>query len=377
MNDILILGGARTPYATWAGGTTSAGVKGGALRELDSFDLGAAALKGALAKTGVDGATLDRVTFGYAYQVSAHFVYGTRYVTLRAGLPETIPSFSVALACGTGLYSVIAAAQEVEAGRAGLIASGGADCVSQVRRDVFVPSFKDLSCGAHIAQTAQDLAKEYGFTRADQDKWSWRSHERAMKAKSIFAEEIVPVTTPAGITASEDDFVRQPTEQYFAESKLLFEEDQGATHANTHAIVDGASALIMGAPARVAGKKVLGRYIGGEIAAVPPRKMGVSSAYAIRKLLEKHKLAIKDIDLFEVNETFASQAIVCVKELGLPEEKVNVNGGAIALGHPFAGTGPRLVFTLLSELKRRGLKRGIASICVGAGHGVAVLVETV
>ena len=371
MSDVLILEGARTPFTAWSSGTTGDGRKGGLLKGQDPFDLGAAALKGALAKAGVPPWRVDKVVFGNMYHVGAHACYGARYVGHRAGIPPEVPCLAVNLACGTGLQAVISAAEEIASGRAALVAAVGADCASMVRRDVFVPSFKDLSCGRHIAETAQDLSREHGLSRSDQDRWAALSHDRARAARrrGVFAEEIVP----AGEASEDDAILPEPDPGFFERSKPLFEGGSG-THANTHAIVDGGSALLLCAQAPPHGR-ALGRYLGGAVVGIEPGRMAYASVVAIRGLLVRLGLAVSDIDLFEINETFAAQILVDMKELAIPEDRLNCNGGALALGHPFSATGARLVLTLLKELRRRSLKRGIASICVGGGLGVAVAVE--
>ncbi len=370
--EALVLEGARTPFVVWGKGEKPDGQRGGALASLDPFDLGAAAVKGALSRAGLSAERLDSLVFGNCYHVGAHACYGGRYVGLRAGAPKAMPSYAVNLACGAGLQAFISAAEDVRAGRAGLTAACGADSPSNVPRNVFVPSFKDAACGRNIAETSQEVSRELGFSRRDQDAWALRSHEHAARARALgyFREEIVAV---AGIDA--DDAVREgATPDFFAQSKRLYETSE-ATHANTHAIVDGGSAVILACEQAAAGRKPLGRYLGGVVAGIEPERMAEGSVAAIRKLLAGLKLSVRDIDLFEINETFASQMIVGVKELALDAEKVNPNGGALALGHPFGGTGCRLILTLLRELKRRGLRRGVASICVGGGLGVAAAVE--
>ena len=371
MAEVFIVEGARTPFAVWSRGVRGDGRPGGALRSLDPFDLGATALRGALARAELRPDALEGLIFGNVYHVGAHACYGARYVCHRAGVPPEVPSFSVALACGTGLQALIAAASEIEAGRGRLVAAVGADSPSNVRRDVLVPSFVDVSCGRHIAQTAQDLARSHGFTREDLDAWALLSHERALKARSagLFVEEIVP----AGGLQEDDAILARPDAAFFEASRLLF-EDGTATPANTHAIVDGGSALILAGAG--AAPRPIGRYLGGVVVGVEPRKMATASAAAVRELLKSRQMTLRDIDLFEINETFASQVLIGKEELGIPAEKLNVNGGALALGHPYGGTGCRLVLTLLKELRRRSLRRGIASICVAGGLGVAVAVES-
>ena len=370
MNDILILDGARTPFAVWAAGTRGDGQKGGALKAFDPFDLGAAALKRALAKSGIKPEAVDKLVFGNMYQVGPQGCYGGRYVSHRAGLPAPTPCLTVTLACGTGLQALISSADEIARGDTEIVAASGADNISLLRKDVFIPSFTDISCGRPIARLAEQSAREKGFSRKDQDRWALISHERARAARKLLAGEIVAM----GDVKEDDALLPDPKPEFFAQSKPLFEKGE-ATHANTHAIVDGGSALILAAGKAAAGRKVLGRYLGGAVIGLPPEKMAFASVEAVGKLLGQLNLRIGDIDLFEINETFASQMLIDMKELGIPEEKMNVNGGAIALGHSFGGTGLRLVLTLLYELRRRGLKRGIASICIGAGLGIAVAVE--
>lgn len=372
MTDVHILAGARTPFATWGPGTRGDGQKGGALKPYDPFDLGAAALKGALGKAGLAAERVERLVFGNCYHVGPHACYGGRYVGHRAGLPVSSVGLTVNLACGAGLLAVAMAAEEVRSGRAKVVAAVGADSSSNVPRNVFVPSFKDAMCGCQIADTAQALAAADGFTRADQDRWARISHERAARARASgwLAEEIVPV----GDARQDDAIVDDPTEARFANAKRLFETGE-ATSANTHAVVDGGAAVLLARAGETAGAP-LGRFVGWAVAGLPPEKMGYASVPAIRQVLAQTGWSLADVDLFEINETFASQMLVAIKELGLPEDKVNVHGGALAIGHPFGGTGPRLTLTLLRALKQRGGRRGVASICIGGGQGIAVAVET-
>lgn len=374
MKQPWILGGARTAFTTWHKGKNGKGDPGGALKPKDPFDLGAAALKGAWEKSGIKPEALDSVMFGNAYHVGPHACYGGRYVAHRAGLADTITGLTVNLACGAGLYAVIATAERISTGAARCVGTVGADCSSLIPRNVFVPSFNDASCGKAIGRTAEALGEEFGITREEMDRWSLLSHQRAAAAKErgVFAEEIVPLPE-----ASEDDnIIVGDQESTIKASELLF-EDGGitATPANTHGIVDGGAALIISEEKIAGGAKPLGRYLAGAVVAIAPERMAFASVPAIRTALKNADLTTEDIDLFEVNETFASQVLVDLKELGIPEDKVNVNGGAIALGHPFGATGPRQILTLLKELERRDLRRGIASICVGGGQGVAVVVE--
>lgn len=373
MSETLILAGARTPFCAWRSGVTGKGTPGGALKELDPWDLGAAALKGALPRAGLKPSDVGHVVFGNMYPEGPHGCYGARYVSLRAGLPVETTGSSVGIACGTGLLAVAEAARAIERGEASVAAAVGADNVSRARRDVFVPSFTDVSCGKHIAKTAEERAQEKGFDRIAQDRWALRSHERAKAAAKKRAEEIVPT---AG--ATDDDGIQDvPTLETLGGVKPMFEDGpKSVTAANLHGIVDGGAALLLASPKAATGR-ALGRFVACALAGVPQERMAYAAVPAVRSVLEKARWRASDVDLWELNETFAAQVLIDRSEMGVFEEKVNVNGGAIALGHPFGATGVRLVHTLLLELRRRGQRRGVAAISVGAGLGIAVAVEAI
>ncbi|MBI4422872.1 MAG: thiolase family protein [Elusimicrobia bacterium] len=374
--DIAVLGGARTPFSVWAGGKKADGTPGGALRDVDVYELGAVALRGALARSGVAPEALDAVAISNVYPTSPQMVYGARHVSLRAGVPDRVPAFTPNMACGSGLYAILGAARELEHGAA-LAAAGGAENVSQIRKSFLFQSFDDwASGGASIGASIEALAAEFGVSREEQDRWAVRSHREAARAAraGLLAEEIVP----AGAAAAADDaFIPDPDPAELAQAKPSFSESGTVTRFTSHALVDGAAALVLASPeaARTAPRPPLGRIRGAACAGVAAKRMGYGSVLAIRRLLSQAGLDAKEVDLFEINETFAAQLLIGVRELGLPEEKVNVNGGALALGHPFAATGCRQVLSLLLELRRRKARRGVASICVGGGQGIAVLVE--
>lgn len=373
MWEIAVLGGARTPFTVWAGGHKPDGTKGGALKELDVYDLGAVALRGALARSGERRHAIDFVAFGNVYPTGPDTVYGARYVGLRAGLPESVPAATPNMACGTGLYALAAAAGEIARG-ASRVAAGGSESISHIRKDFLLKSFIDTAAKGPIARWVADLAKARGISRDAQDRWALRSHERASTAErdGRAAAEIVHVR---GLR--KDDGPRAGCRiEEFAAVKPVFERG-GVTRLNSHAIVDGACALILGSAqaARASKAGPLGWIRAVASAGVPPREMGLASVPAIRKLVAQAGVELKEIDLFEINETFAAQTLLDIAGLGLPEEKVNVNGGAVALGHPFAATGCRQVLTLLLELRRRRVRYGVASVCIGGGQGIAALVE--
>lgn len=377
MRTAYILAGARTPFATWAHGRRGDGSPGGALKTVDPFELGAAALRGALRRSRVPAERLDLLVFGNMYAVGAHACYGARYVGWKAGIPWSVPALTVNMACGSGLHALIAGAQAVRDG-ADFVGIGGADNISMLRRDAFLSSFHDLSCGKPIGWMTEELAKEYGISRGEQDRWALRSHQSALRARAggKTSEEIVEV----GGVKEDDAVLVAPSLEHFREERGVFHGVDGTlTRANAHAMVDGASSLILAveSAARESGGPALGRLVLWTFVATPPERMGTASVPAVRRLLESAGISLGEVDLFEINETFAAQVLIDLKELGVPEGRVNVNGGALAIGHPFAATGCRQVLSLLLELRRRGLTRGIASICVGGGQGVAVLVESI
>ena len=370
MNEVLILSGARTPFAAWSHGTTGRGAPGGALKDLDPFDLGAAALKGALSRAGLTPGSLGHVAFGNMYQAGPHACYGARYVTHRAGCPPEVTGVAVNLACGTGLLALKTAADAVARGEADVCAAVGADAPSRLRRDIFVPSFTDVSCGMHIARTAEERAAEKGVSREAMDAWARRSHLKARASAAALASEIVPL---AGVLA-DDAVLEDPAPERFAAARPLFDGPTAMTHANVHAIVDGGAALILTSPKAAAGR-ALGRLASTALVGVPPQRMAYAAVPAVRQALERARCRASDVELWEINETFAAQVLLDQAELGVPEERLNVRGGAIALGHPFGATGLRLVLSLLFELRRRGARRGCAAISVGGGLGVAACVE--
>jgi len=361
--EVFILGGARTPFTVWKRGRTGSGKRGGALAQDHPFDLGAAVCRGALARTGVSNEAVERIVFGNMYQIGPHGCYGGRYVGLRAGLPPETSSMAVNMACGTGLAALIAGGREIASGSAKTVISVGADTTSLIEKSIFVPSFHDEACGKDIGETVEPLAQERGIDRAAMDDWALESHQRAKSASERLSEEIIG-------SGSDDAVLERPTPDLFSSAKPA--HNGAITAKNTHAIADGASALILSSQRR---DGMLGRLVGDATIGLDPLRMGYASVPAIKKLLSETGRTIDEIDLFEINETFAAQLLLDIEELGIPREKVNVNGGAIAIGHPFAATGGKLVLGLLLELGRRGLKTGVAAICVGGGLGVAVLVE--
>jgi len=399
--EVVIISGARTPMAEWIGGKRGDGLNGGALAPMSAIDLGAAAARGALDRADIPSGLIDHVVFGNALQTSGDALYGARHVALRAGLEVGCPALTVNRLCGSGLQSVVSAAQLLQLGEANWIVAGGMESMSQAPHvlrgarsgfrlgpgaqleDSLFVALKDTYCGFFMAQTSDNLARKYGISREAQDEFALRSHERANAANNNgrFAEEIVPVEVKQGKKSAmveKDDHLFPGTSiERLAALPGAFGPDSMVSAGNASGVVDGGAALVVTTAAHAAkeGRKPMGFVRNWSYVGVDPDIMGFGPAPAIRKVLERSGLKLGDIDLFEINEAFAGQYLAVEKDLDLDREKVNVNGGAIGLGHPLGATGTRLIHTLLIELGKRGKKYGIASACIGGGQGMAVLVE--
>ncbi len=399
--DVVILSGARTPMAEWVGGKRGDGLPGGALASVSAIDLGAVASRAALERAQVAPAAIDHVVMGNALQTSADAIYGARHVGLKAGVPEGCPALTVNRLCGSGLQSVATGAQLLQLGEASWVLAGGMENMSQaphnlrgarggirlgpgpVLEDSLFAALRDSYCGFFMAQTSDNLARKYGITRAQQDEFALRSHERANAANTNgrFAREVVPVEVKAGkkstVVEKDDHLFPTTSPEKLASLPPAFGPESMVTAGNASGIVDGAAAVVMTTAERAKqdGKKPLAHVRGWSYVGVDPTIMGFGPAPAIRKVLANAGLELGEVDLFEINEAFAGQYLAVEKDLGLEREKVNVNGGAIGLGHPLGATGTRLIHTLIVELGLRGKKYGIASACIGGGQGMAVLIE--
>jgi acetyl-CoA acetyltransferase family protein len=373
----------------------------GALKDVSALELGAIASRAALEKSGVSPAAVDHVVFGNVLQTSADAHFGARHIALKAGVPIEVPALTVNRLCGSGLQAVISGAQLIQLEEAGVVIAGGTESMSQAPHvirglrsglkfgqgkleDSLYESLVDTYCGLSMAQTAEKCAAQYDVSRESQDCYAVRSQQCAAEAwrSGRFADEVVPVEiqTRKGTTVVDRDDHLRPDTSLETLRKLppAFSKEGSVTAGNASGIVDGAAALVIasGDAVKDHGLAPLARLVGWTTVGVEPSKMGMGPAPAIRKLLERAALTLGDIDLFEINEAFAAQYLSVEKELGLDRERVNVNGGAIALGHPLGMTGARLLLTLVLELRRRRARRGIASACIGGGQGIAALVET-
>ncbi len=388
--DVVILGGARTPMAEYVG----------SLKDLSALELGGLAARGALERTGVKAEWVDHVVMGNAMQTSGDALYGARHVGLRAGIPIEVPALTVNRLCGSGIQSVVSAAQMIRLGEAKTVVAGGMESMSQAPHvirgaragfrlgegkleDSLLVALLDTQCGLYMAQTSDKLAREKGVTREDMDAFAVRSQRAAGAAveRGVFKDEIVPVEVSQGrktVRVEADDHLRPDTTiEGLASLKPAFGKDGLVTAGNASGIVDGAAALLLASreQAQQRGIKPLASIVSWGIVGVPPEIMGIGPVPATRKALEAAGLSLKDIDLVEINEAFAGQYLAVEKELGLEREKTNVNGGAIALGHPLGATGTRLLLTLALELRRRKASYGLASACIGGGQGIAMIIK--
>jgi len=391
--NIAIVSGVRTPMGRYCG----------KLREFTAMELGAIAAKRALERAGIDPKEIDHVVMGNAQQTSGDALYGARHVGLRAGVPIEVPALTVNRLCGSGMQSLVSAAQMIQLGESKIALAGGMEAMSQAPhvihgmrwgvglgegklQDSLMVALFDSYCGLAMANTAELYAEQQGITREMQDCFALRSQqcaEAAYKSGRI-QEELVPVPLrnkkgePTGEMFTEDDHRRpETTIEGLQKLKPAFGKNGSVTAGNASGIVDGGAATVLMKmdDAQKRGLKPLGRIVSWGIAGVDPKIMGSGPVPATRIALEKAGLKLDDIDLIELNEAFAAQCLSVEKELGLDRNKLNVNGGAIALGHPLGATGTRLVITLLYELRRRGKKYGLATACIGGGQGIAMVVE--
>jgi acetyl-CoA acetyltransferase family protein len=392
MNDIFILGGARTPMAEYTG----------KLRDFSALDLGAIAARAAMERTRVDPAIVNHVVFGNVLQTSVDAVYGARHVGLKAGVPVDVSALTVNRLCGSGIQAAISGGQMIALGEADVVLTGGMESMSQAPHvirglrsglrlgqgqleDTLWSALLDTHCGCTMAVTAENCAARYAVSREEQDRYAIRSQQLAAAAWQAgrFEDEVVPIeiTSRKGtdVFARDDHMRPDSTLEALAKLPAAFSKNGCVTAGNASGIVDGGAALLLASQAAIEshGLKPLARLTHWATVGVDPTIMGMGPAPATRLVLQRAGLSLNDIDLIEVNEAFAAQYLAVEKDLGLDRERVNVNGGAIALGHPLGMTGTRLLLTLTLELRRRRLKRGLATACIGGGQGIAAIVESI
>ncbi|MGZ6256767.1 MAG: thiolase family protein [Candidatus Limnocylindria bacterium] len=397
----VVVDGLRTPFGRY----------GGALREVRPDDMAAHVIRALLERTGVEPAAVDDVILGAANQAGEDNRNVGRMAALLAGMPVEVAGQTVNRLCGSGMQAVIAAAHAITAGDGDLFVAGG---VESMTRAPFVvakasaafprgeqtlydttlgwrftnPRLADAYYPYSMGETAENVVERCGVTREDQDRFALASHQRwaAAQAAGRFAEEVVPIDAPAGkgatTTIDRDEHPRPDTTlEQLGALKPAFKRDASGsvTAGNSSGINDGAAALLVTSEARAGdlGLRPIARLLSSAVAGVDPATMGLGPIPASRKALERAGLAMRDMDLVELNEAFAAQALPVMRELELDPEKVNVNGGAIAIGHPLGASGARLVATLLHEMRRRGARHGLATMCIGVGQGIASVWEAV
>ncbi len=391
MRPVFVLSAARTPIGKF----------GGSFAALTAPDLGEVAAKAALERSGLPAAAVDETIFGHARQAAAG-PNPARQVSHRAGVPDSVPAYTVNKACASSLKALTLGSLSIAAGEGDVVLAGGMECMSatpylltrarfglrmghgEVVDGMYRDGFLCPLCGQLMGETAENLVREYSILRAEQDAYAAQSQRRAAEAAATgrFAEEIASVAVAGKkgpVTVEKDEHPRPDTTlESLARLPPVFDPENGTVHAgNSSGITDGAAALVLATEelTKKAGVEPLARVAAWTSAGVGPARMGIGPVPAIRTLLEKTGRKLSDIDLIELNEAFAAQVIACARELPLDLARVNVNGGAIALGHPIGATGARIVTTLLYEMKRRDAKTGIATLCVSGGMGMAVLFE--
>ena len=391
IKDIAIVNGARTPMGEYCG----------KLRHFTAQELGAIAGVEAMKRSNIEPWQVDHVVYGNAQQTSGDALYGARHVALKAGLPTEVPALTVNRLCGSGMQSIVSGAQMIQLDEAQVVLAGGMESMSQAPHvirgmrwghpglgggkleDSLLVALLDSQCGLYMAQTAEKYGSQHGITREQQDEFALQSQQKAAEATKSgrLQEEIVAVElrdrkgNPSGENFTADDHMRADTTmEGLGKLKPAFGKDGTVTAGNASGIVDGGAAVVLQPMSKA--KDPLGRLISWGIAGVDPSIMGSGPVPATRRALERAGMKLEDIDLIEVNEAFAAQVLAVQKELEIDPAKLNVNGGAIALGHPLGASGTRLVLTLLHELKRRGKKYGLATACIGGGQGIAVIVES-
>jgi acetyl-CoA C-acetyltransferase len=390
MADAFLLSAARTPIGKYLG----------AFADVPAPQLGSVAIAEALRRARAAPDQIEELILGNVIQAGLG-QNPSRQAALKAGLPDSIAAFTVNKVCGSGLKAVMLAAQAIRAGDAELIVAGGTESMSRApyllfgarggwkygdQKAVDAMIHDGLWCAFenwHMGEAAEHIAGKCSVSRSEQDRFSAQSQQRAAAAweKGAFAAEVVPVTVGSGAKAkvvARDEGIRPETSaEALARLKPSFRESGTVTAGNASTLSDGAAAVVVGS-ARAAerlGTKPLARIVAYSTSGVAPKDIFIAPVFAVRQALKKANLRLEDIDLFELNEAFAAQMLACGKELKVDEAKVNVHGGAIALGHPIGASGTRVLVTLLYALEQRGLKRGLASLCLGGGNAVAMVVE--
>lgn len=392
MEAVYIINGARTPFGRY----------GGSFKNITDIDLAVFAAKEAIKRSGIIPTEIEDVSFGNVIHTNVSSSYLARHIGLKSGLEKESIALTVNRLCGSGLQSIVSSAQNIMTNNIQTALTGGTENMSQsphVLRntrfgspngapqidDMLWSTLMDQYIGTGMGMTAEKLVDQYGITREEQDEFALNSHKKAARAieSGRFAEEIIPVNVNLGgqeVVISEDEHVRKKiTIEDLARLRPAFKQDGSVTAGNASGINDGASAIVLASESYVNGQnlKPLAKIVSWGIAGVDPAIMGIGPVPAIKKALKNANLSLTDIGLVELNEAFASQSIAVMRELDLDSQIVNVNGGAIALGHPVGASGSRITYSLAIEMQKQRVKYGVASLCIGGGQGIAIILENV
>ena len=407
--EVVIVGGKRTPFCEWSGGKRGDGEKGGLLSEISAEELGTEVIKGAIEHTNTDPNSVDHVVMGHALQTSGQAIFGARHAGLRAGIPQETPMLTLNRLCGSGAQSVVSAAQMIMLGEADTVVAGGMENLSQApmvlrgtrhinrlgrpprngdtldkdMEDYLFTNLLDSISNKFMAQTSDELCRRMDVTREQADAFAALSHQRTEESirTGTWSEEIVSIQVDDKTIGpkDEDHFVPGTTKQSLSNLRTHFGPDSLVTAGNASGIVDGAAAVVVKSldRAKSDGDEPLARIVSWGIVGLEPAIMAYGPVPSSKLALDRAGASIEDVSRWEINEAFAGQAVACMKDLGIDQSVVNVNGGAVGLGHPLAATGTRLLLTLALELRRSGGGLGIATACIGGGQGIAVLIESI
>ena len=405
----VIVGGARTPFCEWLGGKRGDGGPGGRLSSVSAEELGTIAIKGAMENSGTNPNSVEHVVMGHALQTSGQAIFGARHAGLRAGIPQEVPMLTLNRLCGSGAQSIISATQMIMLGEAEVVVAGGMENLSQAphvlrgmrgsyklgrppsageeipqdMEDYLFTNLVDGVSGMFMAQTSDELCRRKGVVREEADEYAAMSHQRTESSVSsgIWQDEVVSVQTPDGVIdhSHEDHVVLGTTIDSLSGLRTHFGPDSLVTAGNASGVVDGAAAVVVKSASRAEadGDEPLARIVSWGIVGLEPSIMAYGPVPSSQKAIQNAGLTVSEIDLWEINEAFAGQAVACIKDLGIDYGRVNVNGGAVGLGHPLAATGTRLVLTLSHQLKRTGGRFGVATACIGGGQGIAIVIESI
>lgn len=405
----VVVGGARTPFCEWLGGKRGDGGPGGRLSSVSAEELGTIAIKGAMENSGTNPNSVEHVVMGHALQTSGQAIFGARHAGLRAGIPQEVPMLTLNRLCGSGAQSIISATQMIMLGEAEVVVAGGMENLSQAphvlrgmrgsyklgrppsageeipldMEDYLFTNLIDGVSGMFMAQTSDELCRRKGVVREEADEYAAMSHQRTESSVSsgIWQDEVVSVETPDGVIdhSHEDHVVLGTTIDTLSGLRTHFGPDSLVTAGNASGVVDGAAAVVVKSASRAEadGDEPLARIVSWGIVGLEPSIMAYGPVPSSQKAIQNAGLTVSEIDLWEINEAFAGQAVACIKDLGIDYDRVNVNGGAVGLGHPLAATGTRLVLTLSHQLKRTGGRFGVATACIGGGQGIAVVIESI